>query len=320
MKKHLLLTLLLFVIAKAQAMEPVRLGVSKNILSLPVVVAQQKGFFRKHGVTVNILDCPSGAKCMANMLEGQSDMATATELPVVLHGFKRQDFAIVATFVSSSNDLKVLAKVSANIKSPLDLEGKRVAFIPGTASQYFLDTVLIYNGVDPQRVHRQPMSIDEAVKAMGEGKLDAVSLWEPHMSIMRKAGGKQVQLVPVPRLYIETFNLIASERMIQQRPQDIPRILMAVRDGIAFIEDNPKAASALLVDRLGVDLATIESVLDDYRFKLSLNKSLPRTMDGQARWAMRAGHAPENAKQPNMLTLLAPQFLQAVDPHAVTVP
>lgn len=320
MKKYLLAVALLMSSFQGVAKESVTLGVSLNILSLPVVVAHEQAFFKKHNVKVEVHDCPTGAKCLASMLDGKVDMATATELPVVLAGFKRQDFSIVATFATTTNDLKILAHAKANIKSPLDLQGKRVAFVPGTASQYFLDTVLIYNGVDPRWVTRQAMPVDEAVREMVEGNLDAVCLWEPYISIIREKASSKVSLVPVPRLYIETFNLIANETMIKHRPKDIQRILMAIKESIAFIENNPKASAALLEKRLNVPRHLIEAVLDDYRFKLSLAKSLPRTMDGQARWAIRAGHAPAQATQPNTLDLLDPTFLLAVDPQAVTVP
>ncbi|HEX4879015.1 MAG TPA: ABC transporter substrate-binding protein, partial [Limnobacter sp.] len=320
MNKRFLLVLLLLIAPLARAAEPIAIGVSKNILSLPVVVAHEMGFFKKHQVNVRLHDCVTGSKCLAGMLEGQSDLATATELPVVLQSFKRQDFAIVATFVTTSNDMKILARKTAGIHAPSDLLGKRVAYVQGTASQYFLDTVLVYSGIDPQRVNRQPMQVDEVVKAMQQGQLDAVCLWEPYVSLIEAHDEPAFQLLPVPRLYIETFNLIASQRTLENRPQDIQRILMALKEGIQFIENSPESAISLLVKRLNVPSAVIERVWGDYRFRLSLGKFLPRTMDGQARWALRAGHAPRNARQPNALDLLDTRFLLAVDPQSVTIP
>ena len=63
----------------------------------------------------------------------------------------------------------------------------------------------------------------------------------------------------------------------------------------------------------------IDRVFDDYRFRLGLNCSLYRTMEGQARWAIREGHVSKALLQPNYGNLTNPSFLKKVDPGAVSL-
>jgi ABC-type nitrate/sulfonate/bicarbonate transport system substrate-binding protein len=318
--RHLHVFLLLLCLGSSLHAHPLRIGVSESILSLPFFVAQNEGYFKKWGVDVAIVSCVGGHRCMKNMLAGQTDLATATELPVVFHSFERSDFAILTTFVSTSNDMKVLARTKASVSQPLDLRNRRVGYVKGTASQYMVDLTLVYSGVDPSQV--TPVSIDPetALKALAKSEVDALCIWEPYASRIQTELGPDVRLIPVPRLYTETFNLIAMKSAIQTQPRDLELVLLALKDSTDFINDHPGKAKTLLAQRFGIPMATIEKIFHDYRYKLSLNRSLARTMEGQARWAVREKHVDPDLTQPNYNVYLYPELLKKADPSAVSLP
>lgn len=298
---------------------PLRIGVSETLLSLPLYVAEAEGFFQKRGVNVEFVNCIGGNRCVKNMLDGQTDMSTATELPVVFNSFLRNDFAILSSFVSVSNDLKVLARTDAKITEPGKLRDKTLGYIKGGASQYVLDLVLVYNGIDPDTVKLKAITPETALTALANKEVDALCIWEPFASRIELELGTDVQLVPIPKLYTETFNLIAMQSTIKARPQELERIVQALKDSTQFIQTHPEKAKALAAKRLRVPVTLIDKIFDDYRFRLSLNRSLPRTMEGQGRWAQREGHVPINLPQPNYTSFLYPAFLKTVDPSAVSL-
>lgn len=297
---------------------PLRIGVSETLLSLPLYVAEAEGFFQKRGVNVEFVNCIGGNRCVKNMLDGQTDMSTATELPVVFNSFSRSDFAILTSFVSVVNDLKVVARTDAKITEPGKLRDKTLGYVKGGASQYVLDLVLVYNGIDPDRVKLKAITPETALTALANKEVDALCIWEPFASRIELELGTDVQLVPIPKLYTETFNLIAMQSTIKARPQELERIVQALKDSTQFIQTHPEKAKALAAKRLRVPVTLIDKIFDDYRFRLSLNRSLPRTMEGQGRWAQREGHVPSNLPQPNYTSFLYPAFLKTVDPSAVS--
>lgn len=297
---------------------PLRIGVSETLLSLPLYVAEAEGFFQKRGVNVEFVNCIGGNRCVKNMLDGQTDMSTATELPVVFNSFFRSDFAILTSFVSVVNDLKVVARTDAKITEPGKLRDKTLGYVKGGASQYVLDLVLVYNGIDPDRVKLKAITPETALTALANKEVDALCIWEPFASRIELELGTDVQLVPIPKLYTETFNLIAMQSTIKARPQELERIVQALKDSTQFIQTHPEKAKALAAKRLRVPVTLIDKIFDDYRFRLSLNRSLPRTMEGQGRWAQREGHVPSNLPQPNYTSFLYPAFLKTVDPSAVS--
>lgn len=298
---------------------PLRIGVSETLLSLPLYVAEAEGFFQKRGVNVEFVNCIGGNRCVKNMLDGQTDMSTATELPVVFNSFSRSDFAILTSFVSVANDLKVVARTDAKITEPGKLRDKTLGYVKGGASQYVLDLVLVYNGIDPDTVKLKAITPDTALTVLANKEVDALCIWEPFASRIELELGTDVQLVPIPKLYTETFNLIAMQSTIKARPQELERIVQALKDSTQFIQTHPEKVKALAAKRLRVPVTLIDKIFDDYRFRLSLNRSLPRTMEGQGRWAQREGHVPSNLPQPNYTSFLYPAFLKTVDPSAVSL-
>lgn len=319
MRQFHVLLFLLFASSLLHA-QPLRIGVSETLLSLPFHVAQAEGFFKMRGVDVVLVKCVGGNRCMKNMLGGQTDLATATELPVVFNSFERSDFSILTSFVSTSSDLKVLARKKANVSQPLELERKRLGYIKGTASQYVLDSVLVYSGVDPSTVTTVPITPETALRALVKAELDALCIWEPFASRIQQELASEVRLVPTPKLYTETFNLIAMKSVIKTRPRDLELILLALKDSIQFMNENPDKAKTLLAGRFDIPMSIVNRIYTDYRFKLSLNRSLLRTMEGQARWAIREGHVDPTLTQPNYNAYLYPGLLKKADPGAVLLP
>ena len=298
---------------------PLRIGVSETILSLPLYIAESEGFFQKRGVNVEFVNCVGGNRCVKNMLDGQTDLSTATELPVVFNSFTRKDFAILTSFVSVSNDLKVVARTDSKITEPGKLRDKTLGYVKGGASQYVLDLVLVYNGIDPDTVKLKTITPETALAALANKEVDALCIWEPFASRIELELGTDVQLVPIPKLYTETFNLIAMQSAIKSKPQELERVVRALKDSTQFIQTHPEKAKALAAKRLKIPVVVVDKIFDDYRYRLSLNRSLPRTMEGQARWALREGHVESSLPQPNYTGFLYPAFLKAVDPGAVSL-
>lgn len=315
---HVLLFLLFF--SSLLHAQPLRIGVSDSILSLPLYVAESQGFFKKHGVNVTLVNCVGGYRCMQKMLAGETELSTATELPVMFNSFVRSDFAILTSFVSTSNDVKIVAKTAANVSKVADLQNKTVGYIQGTASQYVLDLVLVYSGVNPSTVTLKAVSPETALSAMASKEIDALCIWEPYAARIQQELGADVQWVPAPRLYTENFNLIAMNTAIMTRPDQLLKVLHALKDSTDFIDANPEKAKSLLVRRFELPRVIVNNIFGDYRYRLGLNRSLPRTMEGQARWALREGYVDRTLAQPNYQNFLSSSLLKKVDPDLVSLP
>jgi ABC-type nitrate/sulfonate/bicarbonate transport system substrate-binding protein len=306
--------------AQAGALRPVlNIAVSRTNLSLPLYVADAKGLFKAEGLDVRIAPCLGGLRCMDQVLEGKADLGTSTEIVGALQSFNRTDFALVASFVSSGNDVKLLTRKSSGIRSWADLAGRRLAVVKGTSAHYYLDASLLFNGTATKDIELLMLPPEQVGPALLAGKADALAIWEPFAYETRRALGADALLLPGERIYTTTFNLYGLRNTLQLRQADVVRVLRALGKAERFIAERPKEAQDILRSALKVDQAFIDAVWAHYDYRLQLSQSLVSTMDAQARWAVRSGHVSPGAVPANMLDIIDVEPLRRADPAAVTL-
>jgi ABC-type nitrate/sulfonate/bicarbonate transport system substrate-binding protein len=78
--------------------DEVVLAVARIPFSLPLFVADAEGYFAAEGQKIRLLDCPTGRRCLQHLADGEAQLATVADTPLVLASFSRADFVILATF------------------------------------------------------------------------------------------------------------------------------------------------------------------------------------------------------------------------------
>lgn len=299
----------------AVAAQELRIAVSSGPVSLPLYVAQAQGYFEQEGIAVSLRDCASGRACFQMQAQGQAELSTAAELIVALNSFTADDAAIVAVLSTSSQHIKLVGRRGAGIGKPGDLRGKKVATVAGTSAQYFLDSWLVFNEIDPRDVTVVALPTDRLGAALAAGQVDAIAIWEPTASAAIDALGPQAVVLPSARVYTQHFSLIASRPVIARREADLVKLLRALARAQRFIAEHPAQAADVLKARLGGS----PGKLAEHDFSLRLDQSLIATMDAQARWAVRQGLAPSRRRPDNLLRSIEPAPLRKAAPGAVAL-
>ena len=296
----------------------VTLAVSVTPLSAPFYIAEEKGFFEDEGVDVTVVEYIGGHRCLAAVLNGDVDMGTASDLPTMFNSFKRDDYAIITTFVKSDNDVKIITRKDSGITSPEDLRGKKVGATLGSSSQFYLDMFLDMGGINSSEVEVVGIQPEDMPFALQSGDVDAISVWEPFGYETIQLLGDGNVLVPNVNVYTETFNLVALDNYAQSNPEAIIRILRALDRSIAFMNANEDDAQDILVRRLNKDKDFIEWIWPDFVFGLSLDQSLIITLEEEARWAIKNSLTNETAV-PNYLNFMYTDGLDEVKPRVISI-
>ena len=295
---------------------PLTLAIARTPLSLPLYVAQAQGYFADAGLAPKIVDCIGGHRCLQLVLEGGADIATTADSPVMFRSFERDDYVVIGTFVTTSADVKLVGRRSAGIGGPDQLRGKKIGVVPGSSSQFFLDAYLLWHAIDPDSVDQVALQPDEMAAAMRAGKVAAVAAWEPVAFDTMVALKGDATVLPNAGVYTLSFNLVAQRRLAGARDPELVKLLRGVARAEAFIRQHPAESQAILRQRLGVDQRFIDWVWPGLRFQLTLDQSLIKTLESEARWAIREGHVAGKAV-PNYQRFLHAAPLRAVDDNAV---
>lgn len=178
----------MFVATSSLAAE-LKIGAAGNIGGTVVFVAQDKGFFAKHGIDAKLEIRQTGGALSKGLKAGEMDYSIAafTNLPAALErGLKVR--AVVgytgASYTKPTSDQFVGLAVNGNsgIKSFKDLKGKKVGVTFGTTGDLYLRRSLRNNGMkasDIRRINTRPGSI---VSVLDTGGVDAIVTWEPNLT------------------------------------------------------------------------------------------------------------------------------------------
>jgi ABC-type nitrate/sulfonate/bicarbonate transport system substrate-binding protein len=292
-------------------------AVARLPLSLPIYVADAKGYFAQEGVKVRLRECAFGKVCLKELLEQRAMLATVADSPIVFASFDTDRFAIVATINTNRNDAKLIVRKSGHIRSALDLPGQRVGTFIGTSAHYMVDLLGLMSGIDPKSIDVVPLKPDDVLPRLRSGELDAVALFEPYGFQAVRALGADALVLSGARVYTQTWNVVIAREAVGIRDHDVQGLLRALDRAQKLIRDDPAQAKELMRTRLGLDAATISWIWPDLRFQLSLDQSLISTLEGQARWALRNGHV--RGTVPNYMRYVHPTPLRRAKPEAVTL-
>jgi len=301
----------------AAAAEPLRLSLSQTPLSLPFYVALHEGYFEAEGVPIKVTDVIGGHRSFQQLMEGSADLATSSEAVVMFNSFKYKDFAIVATFVNSDDDVKLITRADTGIVSARQLAGRRVGTVTGSASHYYLEMLLLMSGVEPKSVQLRNLQPEAMAEALKRREVDAISIWEPFPFKIMQAVPK-ARVLPKSGAYRLTFNLVVAKKLVGARDQELVKVLRALERAQRFIAAHPAQAQSILRNKLELSQAFIDWIWPRYEFKTTLDQALLTTLEGEARWARQEGLV-KGERSPNYLTFIHAGPLGKVRPAAVSI-
>jgi sulfonate transport system substrate-binding protein len=296
----------------------VRVAMSLTPLSAPFIIAEDQKFFKRESVDVHITDFIGGHRSANALFSGEFDLATSSEVVVMFNSFARDDFSVLASFVSSNNDLKILSYRDAGIRNVADLVGHRVGIVTGSAAQFFLEETLLVSGVESDIVDMVHVDPEAMLKALSDRSVDAVAIWEPLAYQIHDSLKGDVLIVPNDKVYTETFNALVMREFARENPDILVSVLTALEKAIEFIHKKPQQAQKIVAERIGEDVNLIKAIWSDFSFELSLHQWLLTTLETQARWAIEQQLVDKN-EAPNYLMFLDPSIIDRVKPESVTL-
>ena len=297
------LLLLLVFIGGCSSVDPefLNIGVGTGLTNLPLWVAQDNGFFLQEGLTVSVEEFASGKDAMNTMLDGTVDISLTASLPIVLKSFERNDFIVLASFVSSSHDIKVLGTG----KSISDLKGKKVGLPIGTTPQFLMETCLDYHkltGVEIVDVRSQ-----DALNELKNDNVDAVAVWQPYAFEIEQAMDVTDYCSEV--YYRSTLSFVGLKHINKEA---VRRFLEAIHKANTFIREHPEEAKAIARKHLQLDKNVIDELVHYYNYQLFLDEQLLQTFEREAKWTKKS-------PVPDYRAIVYTDTLLTVEPNAVNI-
>ena len=296
----------------------VRVALTRQPQSALVHVAIGKGYFREQGLDVQPMLREYGKVGLETVIAGEADFAVVTETAAMFSVLKGNPVAIVATVGTSDTNNAVIARKASGVAVGADLKGKRIAYTPGTTSEFFLDSLLMANGLSRKAVVGVAMRPPEVASALAAGEVDAASTWAFWLvGIQRQLGAGGVTFYD-RELYTQSFNLAARDAFVRDNRRLTERFLRALLAAESFMRHERGAALAIVAEAMQVEASFAADMLDRFDYRVALDDALLITLADETRWAIRNGLAPR-ADLPNYAAHVHADALRAVRPEAVRI-
>lgn len=248
-----------------------------NWSALPFRVAAERGFFEKEGLKVRFIQFQGTNLMLTALLAGEVDYITI--LPFIAGAAVRGlPVKIVAAVVKASG-YAIVSK--PEIESLKALKGKRIAINSfGSSADFAIYTALSRVGLDPNKdvtLTAITGSPDARFAALIGGAVDATVVNSPFEYKAEQKGFKTLASVQemAELVKIPIAGVSVAQKKIDKEPEEIVRLLRAMRSAILYLQSQREVGVGLLEKALSIDHAAAERFYSLYRDQYNPELALP---------------------------------------------
>lgn len=168
--------------ASQASAQPITLmtGGAAKLIYLPVILADQLGYFRREGLDVRVISAPAGIDTSTELVAGAVQGAVGYfdhTIELQAHGLDVQSVALLV----QSAGLVELARRDGPMRSMADARGRRLGVTGFGSSTYYLTRYLVEQaGVPAGSYALVPLANEAAFQqALADGSIDAGMIEEP---------------------------------------------------------------------------------------------------------------------------------------------
>jgi len=249
---------------------PEKINVAFFLETKPTMIAKGEGWFEKlAGAKINWTEASNGAEAITGIAAKSVDIGVAIGSSPTAAGIANNiPFQIVCLVDNIGPAEEMVVRKAANIKTPADFKGKKVATTFGSTSHFRLLGFLKTNGLTEKDVTVLDLKADAAVAAWLRGDIDASYYWSPFKAKMLEANG---EYFPTSKKldaqgYVIADVIIARNEFGKEYPDAVTGFLKAYGNALASFKSDPDAAAAIVAKQAGVTPAVARRDMDEYDF------------------------------------------------------
>ncbi len=230
--------------APKTALAQVRVGVSDWPGWVAWYIAEQKGFFKKHGANVRLVWFATYTDSISALSAGQLDANSQTWSDTMAPLAKGLPLKVILVNDNSAGNDALM--VGPSIKSFRDLQGKTIALEEYSVSHFLLSMALNRHGLKPKDVRVVNLSAGDAAAAFLAGRVDAAVVWNPWINTIQSSGKGRALFTSadVPGMIPDL--LVVQEKALAAKRKDFVGMVKAWFDVVAFIRGNPDEAARIM--------------------------------------------------------------------------
>jgi ABC-type nitrate/sulfonate/bicarbonate transport system substrate-binding protein len=297
--------------------ESITLGIYPSEYSSLIYIANDQGYFSDNGIKLILKNYTSGVSAVIGMLNGEVDIATASEFVVANNAMQNEGIFALGT-VSKYLNLYLVARTDLGIHSISDLVGKKIGVALGSANQFYLGRFLDLNGIKPNQVNIVNVDFVDTPNELANGTIDAAIIFQPYIDQIQSTLGDKTVLWPAQADQFGYFEAICTQDWAISNPDLAARFLKSIVQAENFNIIHRDQAVAIVEKDLNYTDSYLESVWPNYQYTVTLDQSFIVLMQDEARWLIN-NNLTNATTIPNFTNYVYPDSLKSVKPDAVNI-
>ena len=232
-----------------------------------ILIAQEMGFFEKHGVQVELVYYDDYYQVVPDLAGAVIDGGLLA-IGDLLMTARLTDVSAVMAYDSGGVDAIVAAP---GIQSFADLRGKRIGVNLGTSGEVIIRAQLELAGLTAHDVTLVEMDAEQIPAAIPT-LLDAGYLWEPYTSQAVALG--HTLLYSGGKNSVNPDLVVFRRPIIDDRPEDIRAFIAAWFEAVAWRQEHPIEALAIIMRVTGLGADELGITGEDVYYALEDNQRL----------------------------------------------
>jgi ABC-type nitrate/sulfonate/bicarbonate transport system substrate-binding protein len=237
-----------------EALDRIRIGMGAFSPSNSAIwVAEERGFFTKHGLDVEAIFIGGGAARGINaLLAGDIQFASASGGPVISSMLKGSDVVMIAAL---NNKGVHRLMVRPEIDTPELLKGKRIAITAfGTASHTVLTLLLNHWNLRQEDLNvLQIGSSPTMLVSMQKKIVDGAVLTDPSYFIAEDNGFRVLADLAKMNIHYLQSMLVSTRGYLRANRDQTTRLMRAYVEGIAYFKRNKKESIRIILKKMRME-------------------------------------------------------------------
>jgi ABC-type nitrate/sulfonate/bicarbonate transport system substrate-binding protein len=245
--------------AQAQEKIKVRFGILTTASQAAFYIGAKKGIFEKYGFDVEVKPLATGVQANQALAAGQVDWSGGGVESTVVAWANNLPFKAYSMYAKGGDSYGVLVRKEANINSPTDLKGKRVAVPQGTAPAQGLSQLIQQAGLPRDAVNRVNATYGNMGQMLIQGAVDAMVGLEPFLTLTEeKMAGDAKLLMRLGKVVQGGGFFLISDAWAAQNPTKVKDAVAALWESQQWVRNNAKEAAQIEAEFLKVEPRIVE--------------------------------------------------------------
>ncbi|MGI1660209.1 MAG: ABC transporter substrate-binding protein [Desulfitobacterium sp.] len=246
--------------------------------NLPILVAQQEGYFTEQNIQVELVPFQSPVELQSAFQAGQLDGTITDIMIAALLKSSGEDLSVTSIALGATPEegrFAIVASPKSTIQSVQDLKGKSIGISTNSIIEYVTDGLLLEGGVNPSEVKKTTVAkIPLRVEMLLSNQIDAIVVPDPLITYVVSEGAKIIAEDSKGENLSQSVTIV-NNKVINEKKDALNRYYQAYTKAVQAINQSPDKYKELLVKNVNIP----ESIAASYKVQHYSEPQLPAEND-----------------------------------------